>query len=40
LAARRFRLRNTRTEPPQFEARINLRTAEDLQMKVERRPPR
>jgi cytochrome P450 len=36
LAARRFRLRYL-GNPPEFEARINLRTKEDLQMKVERR---
>ncbi|HTE39677.1 MAG TPA: cytochrome P450 [Steroidobacteraceae bacterium] len=36
LAARRFKLRYF-GNPPEFEARINLRTKEDLQMKVERR---
>jgi cytochrome P450 len=37
LAARRFRLRYTGKVPPDYEARINLRTREDLQMIVERR---
>jgi enediyne biosynthesis protein E7 len=37
LAARRFRLRSLRATPPDFEARINLRTQEDLQMQVLRR---
>jgi cytochrome P450 len=40
LAARRFRLRYTGDAPPEFEARINLRTRDDLQMKVERRHSR
>jgi cytochrome P450 len=39
LAARRFRLRYTGKVPPDYEARINLRTREDLQMLVERRQP-
>lgn len=36
-AARRFRLRPTDTEPVTMEARINLRTARDIQMMVEKR---
>jgi len=37
LAARRFRLHYLGKEPPGYEARINLRTAGDLEMRVERR---
>ncbi|MGH8231770.1 MAG: cytochrome P450 [Steroidobacteraceae bacterium] len=37
LAARRFRLRCRQSEPPQMEARINLRMREDLMMCVEAR---
>ena len=37
LAARRFRLRYLGNEPPGYEARINLRTLGDLEMRVERR---
>jgi cytochrome P450 len=36
-AARRFRLRATRSGPMEMEARINLRTREDVLMSVERR---
>ena len=36
-AARRFRLRCARSGPLEMEARINLRTREDVLMSVERR---
>jgi cytochrome P450 len=40
LAARRFRLHYTGAAPPEFEARINLRTRDDLQMRIEQRHSR
>jgi cytochrome P450 len=40
LAARRFRLHYAGDAPPEFEARINLRTRDDLQMRVEQRHSR
>jgi hypothetical protein len=36
-ATRRFRLREIERQPVQIEARINLRPAHDLMMRVERR---